>query len=307
MMKMLLVFGVILFNCLPGLSQKEFAPIGAEWYYDKNISYNPPIMGYTKLTCIKDTVIENKKVKVIEVLDVINDTTQSIGGYEYIYQSGDTIRYWKNNQFNMLYNFAMQNGDSILLYSEMLNQCTENDPYGWNKVDSTFTKEFNGIELKSYTSIPINNSVWGFLEYTSEIFGNTYFLIPQNTSCVNDGIWYGPLRCYSDPINGVIITHPTLKCDSTTTYPVSVSLLKNSNLFSIYPNPVECNLYLNYSSNFIAGVEFGILIVNTMGSVVKTCKTDTNFINVSDLPIGSYFLILTQNKKPTFYEKFIKI
>lgn len=112
-MKQLFV-AIFLVVSLGSFAQKEFAPIGAEWYYEKMLSQNPPEAGYIKLTSVKDSTIENKAVRVIEVLFAPNDSTQIVEGYEYLHQSGDTIWYWKNKQFHMLYNFAMQKGDSIL-------------------------------------------------------------------------------------------------------------------------------------------------------------------------------------------------
>lgn len=310
-MKTFTFFILILFS-LNLCAQHEFAPIGAEWYYTEMLSYNPPIEGYIKLTSIKDSSINNKSVRVIEVVHAPNDTTQILEGYEYIYQSGDTIRYWKNNQFHELYNFAMQTGDSILLYSEMLNQCSERVPYGWNMVDSVFTITLNGIQLKSYTSVPINNSVWGFEFYSCEIFGNLMYLIPQNKDCVYDGIWYGDLRCYADPINGILITHPTMKCDSTYTYtgplwPDGVSLVKKTGEFFVQPNPASQEIViLGFDSNSQHnGYELKIMNIN--GAVVKSYNSPMKTIDISDLTKGTYFLIISINKKPIDYEKFIKI
>lgn len=283
--------------------QKEFAPIGAEWYYDNNLSHNPPEFGYIKLTSLKDSVIENKIVRVIEVLNAPNDSTQFVEGYEYLHQSADTIWYWKNNQFHMLYNFAMQKGDSILLYSEMINQCTENEPYGWNMVDTVFTRVFNGMELKAYSSIPIKNSVWGFELYSCEIFGNLNYLIPQNIDCVYDGIFYGGIRCYSDPINGILFTNKTIKCDSTYKYPLSVKSFQEPDFLAIYPVPVEQELKLHYNKNSYHDIAFEIIDIH--GKSLRKINAAINSIDVSDLPAGTYFLMLTSNNKLIDYEKFI--
>lgn len=286
-------------------AQHEFAPIGAEWYYEKMKSYNPPEYGYIKLTSLKDTIIQNKKSRVIEVVYAPDDTTQIIEGYEYLHQSGDTIWYWKSNQFHMLYNFSMQEGDSILLYSEMLNQCTEDDPYGWNKVDSVFSKTYNGIELKAYTSVPVNNSVWGFENYSCEIFGNTNYLIPQNKGCVYDGIWHGPLRCYSDPENGVLITHHTMKCDSTTTYPVSVSSFNDEEIFTFFPNPVYERLFIDgYKRN--TSDKYNIVISDVNGSIVASYESKITELNVSSFTKGVYFITISSYNKIIKHEKIIK-
>ncbi len=294
-------------------AQHEFAPIGAEWYYNKQHSYNPPEAGYIKITSIKDSIIENNEVRVLEIVYAPDDTTQILEGYEYLHQSGDTIWYWKNKQFHMLYNFAMQKGDSILLYSEMLNQCTGNDPYGWNRVDSVFTRTYNGLGLKAYSSIPINNSVWGFEKYSFEIFGNLYYLIPQNKDCVYDGIFHGPLRCYSDPVNGILITSlPGVKCDSTYTYtgpwiPDYVSKYKKTSSFSVNPNPVSSEITIKWNETDMLIGNYEIEIINIRGIVVKSYKPALKTIDVSDLTKGTYFLGILINDKLIDYERFIKI
>ena len=297
--------------CITGFSQMEFAPVGAEWYYAETLNYNPPQYGYIKLTSLKDSTINNKNVRVIEVLHVENDTTQWLEGYEYIYQSGDTIMYWKGNDFHILYNFSMQKGDSILQYSEMRNQCSENEPYGWNIVDSTFSQEFNGLQLKAYSSIPMNNSVWGFDLYSCEIIGNLRYLVPQyDCPDVYDVIRYGPLRCYSDPVHGVLITSlPKVKCDSTYSYnkPVNISVISKTRVFSIYPIPVHSELTINCSGQEIKSDNYEIVIVNIDGKVVKYRDSFSETIDVSDLTKGTYFLIISKNKNPIDYEKFIKI
>lgn len=301
---------LFLFLMITGFSQMEFAPIGAEWYYSETLSYNPPKYGYIKLTSLKDSTINNTNVRVIEVLHVENDTTHKLVGYEYIAQSGDTIWYWKNNDFHMLYDFSMQKGDSILLYSEMRNSCSEKNPYGWNLVDSTFSKEFNGLHLKAYSSVPIKNSVWGFDSYSCEIIGNLRYLIPQNVFCgVVDVPLDGPLRCYSDPVNGILITSlPSVKCDSTYAYkdPVNISMISKTKVLSIYPNPVYSELIISGNYQEIKSGNYDIEIVNINGEIVKNCSSFSETIDVSGLKSGIYFLIISKNKKQIDYEKFIK-
>ena len=303
---------IFLVASLVSFAQKEFAPIGAEWYYEKMLSKNPPEAGYIKLTSIKDSTIENKAVRVIEVVFAPNDSTQIVEGYEYLHQSGDTIWYWKNKQFHMLYNFAMQKGDSILLYSEMINQCSMNDPYGWNRVDSVFTRTYNGLTLKSYTSSPINQSVWGFEMHTSEIFGNLNYLIPQNKGCSYDGIAHGPLRCYSDPVHGVLFTSmPQMKCDSTYTYtgplvPDRAEVHSNSSRFVVSPNPVSHKLDIRGDDVDCQPGTYEFMIVNLSGSIVKTIHSVKESIDVSDITNGAYFLIVAENKKIVDSVKFLK-
>lgn len=290
-------------------AQLEFAPIGAEWYYSKYTSHNPPTFGYVKHTSLKDSIIENKKVRVIEIIDHPNDTTARLIGHEYIMQKGDTVYYWKNGQFNMLYNFAMQKGDTIHLYSEMTNRCMDiNDSnYGWNKVDSVFAFNANGVSLKAYNSSGHNHSVWGFENTSLEVIGNLQYLLPQNIDCVYDGIgWFGNLRCYIDDSIGFLKLDEHIGCDSTTTWPVSAKLLRNDKLFKCFPNPAYNEVFIELHSQPTLG-SYHIEIVNMLGSKLLEAgiKDHKVVIDVGNLPKGSYLILLKQNKAIIDYEKVV--
>lgn len=290
--------------------RKEFAPIGAEWYYEKAESYNPPVFGYVKHKCIKDSVIEGHKVKVLEITHSPNDYTTNLLGYEYILQKGDTIFYWKSGEFHLLYNFASQKGDSLLLYSEMRNQCKEKTNYGWNKVDSTFYQTINNVKLKGYTTVGIQGSIWGFDYFpTIETIGNLGYLFPQNVFCgFYDGFTQiGSLRCYTDDSLGFFQFNERMRCDSTTNYPVGVELFARQHLFQLYPNPATHEISVEFdewqdSDNPVA------LLYDVIGNLkiettIHACKTA---IDLSGLFPGSYILIIKANKGVIDYEKFIK-
>ncbi len=309
-MKLYLIIALMT-ACLWGYAQYEFAPIGAQWHYNKQHSYNPPEAGYIKITSIKDSIINNKDVRVLEIIYAPDDSTLIVEGYEYIHQSGDTIWYWKDKQFHVLYNFAMQKGDSILLYSEMENYCGEN-PYGWNIVDSTFTRAFNDIELKAQYLKPINDSHWEFSNYVFEIIGALDYFFPQNAFCgIYDIIGFGPLRCYSDPVHGVLLTTmPDTKCDEIHIYTdpiVNVKSFKQNRSFTVFPNPVVQELSIVGLGIDINLHEYEFKISNQHGQVLKTFQTATPSINVSSLTNGIYFLTILKNEKIIVHEKFIKL
>ena len=289
---------------------KEFAPIGAEWYYEKNASFNPPVFGYLKHKCIKDSTIEGQTVKVLEVSYAMNNYTTHALGHEYLLQKGDTIYYWKSGEFHLLYNFALQKGDSLLLYSEMRNQCKEKTNYGWNKVDSTFYQTINNVKLKGYTTVGIQGSIWGFDYFpTIETIGNLGYLFPQNLFCgFYDGFTQiGSLRCYTDDSLGFFQFNERMRCDSTTNYPVGVELFARQHLFQLYPNPATHEISVEFdewqdSDNPVA------LLYDVIGNLkiettIHACKTA---IDLSGLFPGSYILIIKANKGVIDYEKFIK-
>jgi hypothetical protein len=292
----------------PAFAQYEFAPIGAEWYYTKTISYNPPVFGYIKHKCIKDSVVQGQKVKVLEVTHSFNDLAISLIGYEYLMQKGDSIFYWKGNTFHLLYNFSLQKGDSLLLYSEMANACFDKTNYGWNRIDSVFSKKINNIELKAYNSSGINNSVWGFYEPTVEAIGNLGYLFPQNLPCgVYDVPIYGSLRCYSDHSIGYFSADPSLSCDSTSNFPDDVGVFRQENFFSVYPNPTKGLLFAEFRNNDeYADFKMGIYDLLGMKKMEVHVKSDKMTIDLSKMPKGNYFVVLKSNNKILGYEKIYK-
>ena len=176
-------------------------------------------------------------------------------------------------------------------------------------VDSTYIKSLNGVDIKSYSLTPINNSVWGLSGTCSEIFGSFSYLIPQNsTGCVYDATGYGGLRCYSDPINGILVTSaPNFKCDSTTTYPLSSPLILNDkNSFCIYPNPVDNVLSIKGFDESTNPDSYDMKILSISGEVLESYQSYIQEIDVSNLNKGTYFLVISLNNKTIDYEKFIK-
>jgi hypothetical protein len=305
-----LAITLLVFSFFCGLAQKEFAPIGAEWYYEKAESYNPPVFGYVKHKCIKDTVIEGQTVKVLEITHSPNDYTTSLLGYEYILQKGDTIFYWKSGEFHLLYNFALQKGDSLLLYSEMPNQCEEKTNYGWSKVDSIFHQSINNVELKGYYTVGIHGSIWGFDYFpTIEIIGNLGYLFPQNLFCgIYDGFpQFGSLRCYTDDSLGFFQFNKRVKCDSTTNYPVGVETITKSNRFSVYPNPSCDMIKIDYKGNSsISG--YNLVLYDVIGNkkIEKGIADHKTNIDISYLNKGSYILLIQSGNKIIDYEKILK-
>jgi hypothetical protein len=299
---------LLVFSFLWTLAQKEFAPIGATWYYSKYVSYNPPQFGYIKHECIKDSTIEGQPVKVIEKIEVPNDTTKTLLGYEYILQKGDSIFYWKSGDFHLLYNFSMNKGDSILLYSELPNLCGT-DHYGWNKVDSTFHTDVNGIDLKSYYLSPINKSIWYFESFPIlEKMGSLLYLIPQMAFCgISDVPILGTLRCYTDDSLGFFRYDNFISCDSTTTWKTDVSVLTGNRFFSIYPNPATNELFVkneDAGKNEALTVDFFDIKGNKI--VEKVLTQEKSKFDLTSLPKGSYLIIIKNNKKEFYHEKILK-
>jgi len=285
---------LMLIGCLKGFTQSEFAPIGAEWYYSQYVSFMPPMANYVKHTCIKDSTIEGKRVKVIQKTNYRYGGIPFPMGYEYLYQHGDTISYWKSGEFHVLYNFSLSKGDSILLYSEMPNYCVDKTPYGWSSIDSVFSVTINNHSLKAYYATHKKGSDWGFDGWPIiEKIGSTMYLFPQYTDCIMDMPGLGALRCYSDPDLGFYQFEKT-RCDTITTYPDGFIQLDKNSLFTVFPNPVSRDLIIQ--SNSTNEEAYTLELYSVKGELVKTeCLeggSTLHRIDVSSLKSGVYIVRL---------------
>lgn len=288
--------GFISENKLSGFAnaQPEFAPIGAVWYYSQYESYNPPQANYIKHTCIKDTTVEGKKVKVIQKTNFRYGGIPVGMGYEYLYQSGDTIFYWKSGEFHVLYNFSLSKGDSILLYSEMPNRCTDKTSYGWSRIDTVYTVQVNNQTLKTYLSTHVEGSVWGFDGWpVIEKIGSTQYLLPQNSFCgfMDGQPQIGQLRCYSDPELGDFY-YEKVPCDTITSFPDSFSSLNRNSQLKVFPNPVSDKLFVQSHQRLKEGSTLEMYSVN--GELIKReClkgEVTSYQFNLSYLEPGIYIL-----------------
>ena len=294
-MKTFWVF-ILIFNiCLTGFAQMEFAPIGAEWYYSQYESFNPPQANYIKHSCIKDSIIAGKNVKVIQKTLYRRDGPVSMG-YEYLYQSGDTISYWKSGEFHVLYNFSLSKGDSILLYSEMPDYCEPKSPYGWANIDSVYTKPINNRSLKAYFCSNKKGYNWTYDGFPIiEKIGSTLYLLPQMGDCIQDAPGIGPLRCYSDPDLGSYY-YENLPCDTITTFPDSFIPLGRNLKIKIFPNPVQDDLFIEWNDLQPMKLDFRLFDVNGKLVHAQTFSSKERIV-LSCIPQGVYLVSIFNNNK----------
>lgn len=276
----------------------EWAPIGAEWYYSQYVSHNPPQANYVKHVSEKDSLIAGKPVKVIRKTKFTREGTEHLG-FEYLHQNGDTVFYWKNGEFRELYNFSLQKGDSMMIYSDMPNYCLclDNSPYGWVTVDSVFSVTINNQQLKAYTTVTNEGSAWGFGPYPIiENIGSTMYLLPQSVfcDCIMDIPGIGALRCYSDNVSGTRY-FGNLPCDTLTTFPVYADIINTSRSFKLYPNPASDYLTIE----LVPGMQ-SLSIFSVDGRLIRVENVNENHgpvtIQVGHLQPGTYFIKVLSDK-----------
>ena len=189
-------------------AQTEFAPVGAEWYYNYN---NFATRGYVKIKSESDTIIDSvfckKLVKSIHVYDFISDkTSEGVFGSEYIAQLNDSIMIYFDGEFKKLYDFSAEIGDTLII-PELGHY--EEFTYGNAVVTGKGFMEFEGESLRYIDLKHLEDTPWQFSCYHNydngyntaricEKIGNiSGYLLPEKYFIVDDDEG-GALRCYSE-------------------------------------------------------------------------------------------------------------
>lgn len=133
--------------------------------------------------------------------------------------------------------------------------------------------------------VPVEGNFYVGWQQTQDIFMNIGFDLNRNSSdrlfYQENGVWYGTKW------NGALMIRPVIGTRIIT----SLSKLKDSELFTIYPNPVGDLLFLKLKSPKVQP-DFSIKILDIYGRMYKRFDKPASSVNVSDLVPGLYFLEL---------------
>lgn len=257
-----------------------------------------PFINYTEIFKIdKDTIINEKSCK--RIMKSTDSSSNAIYNFAY-YMYEDTLTkkiYTLDNNFNqkLYFDFSANAGDTLVLY------CPYNNLVNCDTFYVTQTDTFNigGLYRKRISSIFKSGGIslqaedWyegigtlkglhygGYPPYIGELmkllcFKNNNQLIFENTSSYN---------CYYTNVG------------------VNETELSQ---FSIYPNPVSDNLYIN---NF-QSKEFYLQIFDIKGQLVFNQKLleQINKISISNLQRGIYYVVIYNNSNKVFTKKIKKI
>jgi hypothetical protein len=286
---------------LTGLSQVEFAPIGAEWYYNFREEMQSPATGYYTLKSVKDTIIGSKECKVLLRTLVSSKGIASNDGQSIIYHNTNEnkiYRYLYGN-FYLLYDFNKVKGDTIIIKEP--NSASSYDSIV-AVIDSVGIETLpNNIQLKSFYFGRVEGGKFAFFGKIIEKIGNLGFFFPINSlDC--DGGCPEPLRCYNDnQINFVSNERyvSQVPCDFVYTQ----AGLLNTNEISVFPNPFA-NSFTIKSGDYGKGM-LSIDIMNLYGQSIVHDVLPENMNHKVDLhgyPSGFYYLVIKNREKATTYK-----
>lgn len=315
--KLLLLSVLAVVSTLTIKAQTEFAPIGATWYYGITEAMWGD-EGYLKVTSADTSVIDGKKVKVLTTEYHGSNGTIGTGEPIYAYQTGDSVLFYRDGGFHLVYNFGLNVGDTMELYNPDNKTCdstTEDWTHGYVVVESIKTLNINGVQLKEFNFV-INPSYSRFSDYYHYIekIGTTRHLFGED--CINDNFGAGILgsfRCYEDSEIGHY-QHSKVACDSLYQYDwTEYNRWRDSILRIGIIDREDLELKFYYSQSEKA------IVIDTHGSceqnVVKVFDVDGRmlFCDVCEpgiqtrvaLKRNGIYIVLINNNVGTYYEKII--
>lgn len=269
---------------------KDFAPLGAEWYFDYHCFWQE---GYICIASIQDTIINGINCHKLEkTRHVHNYLTQEDNEYflgtEYLYLQDDSVMIYRDGRFWKLFDFGAEIGDS---WNVPYTYGTNSDPMGTVEVVGTGEDYYNGAFLRFIELEDAENSSWGFgyhsvgpVRVFERIGAVNSYLFPENLT-IPDSNEGGLPRCYLDNELGTIHFNNNQECDFVYT---QLSDIPDDNEVSIYPNPTRGEIHLQ----FPVREDFYVEVFDTKGTLVeKSLGHNGNaVINLESFPVGLYII-----------------
>jgi len=278
-----------------GIFAQGFAPTGAIWHNSQSDWINPDLITYKTIESVSDTIITGKSCKVlIEVERSYSDTAATFK--HYMYSENDSVFFYKDNAFHLLYDFGADTGDTVVLDYFLTG---EGMPL-LMIIDSTGIININGDERKVQYISCGDGLVIEFGGPVIEGIGSSYFLFPTYDGTVN-----GPLRCYQDDAIGLYINYfyPNYGWNYEDCNQIITGIEESESItsFAIYPNPSSHQIFIKSDNP-----QTKYKILDTQGNLVKQGLTDISVgINIEELRIGFYFIqLITDNQ--VVIKKFIR-
>lgn len=302
-----------LFTVLKVVSQSEWAPVGATWYYGFSSWMTT---GYYKISYIGDTMINTVSCKIMEKkifqYSPLSEFDTITLNHEYTYADTNKVYIYRFNNFYTLYDFSADIGDTIIVPGTNQYSSSGCDSIGLIKVDSIGTMIINGVPLRYISVRPMTTSKWGWacriVEKIGPLYNFQYGIEPFNYLFPNKldycGMYVdqshegGFLRCYSDQIG---FTYKQLGSTPDCDY-IYTNINETTNIFTeikIAPNPTSDILKIFLILN--SKQEIQIELFDIMGNLIFTEHVPETIgysktFDLTGLSAGIYFIKLKSNQ-----------
>lgn len=277
---------------------------GAKWYYD----WSGTFPGFDKIEYVGDTIIQNQNVQKLEItsymfapLELGGALTNTWSGNQYTYVNGDTVFYFVNDQFHVLYNFAAEIGDRWNLGVDTNDLLCGPSLV---EVQAKGSSIINGDTLDWISVITLPGSSVGLSGKIYKRFGATDdYLFPTSRNCDPDMIiefFTYAFSCFEDD------TFPLLNvtenaCDYLLHTQIS-EVGRPDRVVSIFPNPSSNKLTIRLlrPDKKIKSIQ----VIDFHGRIVNSFHQEE--IDISDLTNGIYFLRINFENNEKIIERIIK-
>ena len=269
---------------------QNFAPIGATWHYSYQ-TINPNLISFEKIESVSDTTINGILCKKLKA----NTSNEA----NYVYSKNDSVFVYKENSFNLLYDFGAETGETITLGSYYR---TNNGLPLIMTIDSVKTILVAGQQRKVQFVTCGDGMIIEFGGQVIRGIGNINYMFPTL-----DFAPVGPLRCYQET-NSSLFINPYYTYGNWNKTDCEQLIVINSlpetetkNSISIFPNPT--NNYLN-----VNGIELNseYRIYDTTGrKVFQGVFVKSNTVDIQSLENGIYYIEINNIDLKTI-RKFIK-
>jgi hypothetical protein len=258
---------------------QNFAPTGSVWHYTQGTT-NPNVTSFKTLESVADTTINGIACKKIVEVERYFDTVNV--SYRYMYAENDSVRFFADENFHLLYDFGAMEGDTVVLDYF----ATHNGTPLKMIIDSTGTIMVNDQERKIQYITCGDGMVIEFGHHVIEGIGNTSFMFPTPDFSLN-----GPLRCYQDNNTALYLNpyhYPDYgwnheDCEEIITGIEETGLNRGT---AIFPNPATTTISILNINQPTA-----YKIYNPDGRMMLSgTATESSKINITGLAQGVYFI-----------------
>lgn len=263
---------------------------GANWNYSYSNGFG--IEGYTQINYIGDILINGQNAKKLTKTLIAYDFINSQGvlaiiGNEYTYENNGVAYILYENNWDTLYNFNANIGDSWRMAKQPItNACDSNSRL---TVLATGTKNINSISLK-YLVVEFNygSSLTDTIIEKIGFIGGFMFPYDQCNGALNlnEG---GQFRCYSDDLFNTY--KPNYTEDFSFITGIDENLIKTN--LSLFPNPTSGNFTLrtNEKENML------VQIKDLSGTIVMSfIFNDEKEIDAISWNNGIYVMLIITSK-----------
>jgi hypothetical protein len=284
----------------------EFAPIGAEWYYDEGFAFSGDV-DYILFTSEKDTLIHGEICRMITKRhDLWCFNRPSI---EYLFSRNDTVFFFDTvfNEFQILYDFNAEKSEAWNIYFK--DEDNDLDTVRIT-VDSISTTQINCLELKTlHVTYNKMDEYWPetYPSVIIEKLGDMTYMFNwypwSGFAC--DANWTRGLRCYSDHDIGLYSTGIADSCNYTYDWTGIENPFNPDSEFMIFPNPASDYVIIKISKYS----EFNYDILNQNGIIIQSGKSNNSNlkIDLSDFYSGLYIIRIYNLEEVIGTGKVIKI